>query len=295
MAHGILPLYQWAIKRFSGWGFTRFYPIQLFHRFIRSHLISTFANVDGHKMYLDQYDTLGLSILGTYEPCETALVKREVKAGERVLDIGANIGYFTLIFARRVGPSGRVYAFEPDPTNFAILKRNVETNGYRNVILIQKAVSNVTRPIRLYLASRNKADHRIYDSEDNRPSVEIEATRLDDYFKDRSEKISFIKMDIQGAEGGAIQGMRNILRDNKSVRLLTEFWPIGLRRFGVEAREYLYALEAEGFRFHDVQKGGGHPDPVEKTALLARYVPEKENFTNLFCVREGENATHAQV
>jgi len=198
----LLAMYKKGIKILSGHGIENFYSVKVAHNFVISHLKSTFAEVDGHKMFLDSKDSLNLSINGVYEPFETELVKKEIKKGDVVLDIGANIGYYTLIYAKLVGEEGKVFAFEPDPDNFALLKKNVEINGYRNVILAQKAVSNKTGKIRLYLSEVNKGDHRIYDSHDGRKSIEIETIRLDDYFKNYNVRIDFIKMDVQGAEGG---------------------------------------------------------------------------------------------
>ena len=119
-------------------------------------------------MFLDSVDSLRLSFNGVYEPCETEFVMNEIKKGDVVLDIGANIGYYTLIFARLVGEEGKVFAFEPDPENFALLKKNVEINGYHNVVLVQKAISNKTGKIRLFKFDDFKAGHRIHDSHDSR-------------------------------------------------------------------------------------------------------------------------------
>ncbi len=87
-----------------------------------------------------------------------------IKPGQTVIDVGANIGYYnTLQFAKLVGPTvSRVYAFEPDPDNFALLRKNVAQNGYANVVCIQKAVSDQTSKLKLFRNSQNHGDHRIY-------------------------------------------------------------------------------------------------------------------------------------
>ncbi len=87
------------------------------------------VRVLGHRMFLDRFDSLSLSVVGRHEQCITELVQQIIKPGDIVLDIGANIGYYTLIFARCVGPTGHVYAFEPDPGSFALLQKNVQING----------------------------------------------------------------------------------------------------------------------------------------------------------------------
>ena len=281
----MLSIYKKAVKILSGHGIGNFYPIKVIHSFVISYLKSNFAEVQGHKMFLDSKDSLCLSINGVYEPFETELVKKEIKKGDVVLDLGANIGYYTLIFAKLVGKRGKVFAFEPDPTNFSLLKKNVEINGYKNVELVQKAVSNKTGKIKLYLCEDNKGDHRIYNSHDGRQSIEIEAIRLDDYFKNYNGAVDFIKMDIQGAEGGAIQGMFNLLKKN-NVKIITEFWSIGLKRFGIDSEECLKLLIEFGFKLYEVNEREKKIKPVNVPKLLEVYTPKKENFTNLLCLKE---------
>ena len=271
---------------FGGYGLEKFYPIRIIHNFILRHLKSDFAVVQGHKMFLDSNDSLNLSVYGIHEEFETELVKKEIKPGDVVLDIGANIGYYTLIFAKLVGENGRVFAFEPDPTNFALLKRNVEINGYKNVVLIQKAVSNKSGKLRLYLSENNKGDHRIYNSHDGRKFIDIESVKLDDYFN-HNVKIDFIKMDIQGAEGGAIQGMSKLLEKNVSVKIISEFWPAGLKRFGIEPIAYLKLLLRHGFKLYELNEKKKKLDLVDIAKLLETYTIEKDNHTNLLCIRMG--------
>lgn len=282
----LLSIYKNVRALLLGHGIIKFYPVRVIHSRIFSHLKSNLVEVQGHKMFLDSKDSLRLSIYGVYETFETELVKKEIKNGDVVLDVGANIGYYTLIFAKLVGEKGKVFAFEPDPTNFALLKKNVETNGYRNVILVQKAVSNKTEKTRLYLSEDNKADHRIYDSHDGRQSVEIEAIQLDDYFKDYDGRIDFIKMDIEGAEAAALQGTLNLLKKNKDVKIVTEFWPIALKRFGVNPEEYLKSLREQDFRLYHINEQEKKIEPVSIFELLETYNLERENSTNLLCVKE---------
>ena len=161
-------MYQAALQALSGRGLGRFRSLAAAHNFIRSQLKTNFVEIDGHKLFLDPLDSLSLSIDGAYGKLETDLIKESVQQGDVVLDLGANIGYYTLIFARLVGPQGRVFAFEPDPENFRLLERNVKENHYTNVVAINKAVSNKTERLKLYLSDDNKADHRIYDSHDSR-------------------------------------------------------------------------------------------------------------------------------
>ena len=204
-----------------------------FHSFIKNSIIwppykilvnllkdpDSIANVQGHKMFLDSMDSLSLSVFGIYEPLETELIKTELKAGDVFLDIGAHIGYYTLIAAEQVGHNGKVIAFEPEPTNFSLLKKNVEMNGYQNVILIQKAVTSRSEKGRLFLSNTNTGNHTLLDYYNDRNSIEIETISLDDYFNDYEGYVDFVKIDVEGAEATVIQGMTALLQKNEKIKI----------------------------------------------------------------------------
>jgi FkbM family methyltransferase len=162
---------------------SKFPPIRRFRSWVRKRMRRESVEIGGHKLFLDPNDSLDLSIEPVYEPELTAAIQRETKPGNVVADVGANIGYYTLILARCVGPEGRVFAFEPDPVNFALLQRNIEVNGYRNVVAVNKAVSDRAGPTRLFLAPDNLADHRIFDPGDGRRSIPVETLVLDSLLK----------------------------------------------------------------------------------------------------------------
>ena len=222
--------------------------------------------IHGHQMFLDQKDSLGLSVTGTYEPNELEVVKQEVHEGDIVLDIGANIGYYTLMFAKLVGEQGQVFAFEPEPENFALLQQNVEINGYHNIVLVQKAISNQNGTIQLYLCDDNQGMHRIYDSVCCNSSIAIESIRADDYFQ-ASQQIDFIKMDIEGAEYAALQGMHNILIQNQAVKIMTEFSPLALFEYGFDSRDYINTLLKYGFTLFSLED---NLELIENDKLLSQ-------------------------
>ena len=112
--------------------------------------------------------------------------------------------------------------------------------------LVQKAALNKNGKGKLYLSKYNKGAHAIYGKNDNSKFVEVETIRLDDYFKNNN-RVDFIKMDIEGAEGLAIQGMPLILKDNKNIKILTEFNPVALQHFIVSPETYLKMLTDNGF------------------------------------------------
>ena len=280
----LMRLSYWQSRKcLSGYGLPRFRFVRFMDRLIQAIIRSDVVDVLGHRMYLDRGDSLHLSTEGVYEPLVTELVQKEVRPGDVVLDIGAHIGYYTLIFAGRVGPDGRVFAFEPEPGNCALLEKNVHANGYHNVAILRKAVAEKAGTVRLYPAEDNSGDNRIYDSHDGRRFLEVETMRLDDYFPGDRWKVDFIKMDIQGAEYAALCGMGALLNRNTGVKLVTEFWPFGLAMFGIDPKAYLQSLAGHGFRFSNIDERQGKVLPASIPELLAAYTVEKQNQTNLFC------------
>lgn len=140
--------------------------------------------VQGSKMVLNANDTIVSRVIrrdGIWEPLETTLFEREVGPGDVVIDVGANIGYYTLLAARLVGDEGHVYAFEPEPEAFGLLEHNVELNRYRNVTLVQKALGRETGRLELFLATKDRGDHRVYDPTGRRSSIDVDVITLDAY------------------------------------------------------------------------------------------------------------------
>jgi FkbM family methyltransferase len=243
--------------------------------------------INGHRMYLDDRDSLRLSVNRMCEPAETAFFRRAVADGDVALDVGANIGYFTLLFASRVGDAGHVYALEPDPSNFALLERNVAGNGYRNVTAERSAAWSVGGPLRLFRSEQNRGDHRTYESDEVRESVTVAAVRVDDWLGDRVRAVQFVKLDVQGAEYHAVQGMRGVLTRSPGVTLLTELWPRGLLEAGASAGLYLDLLRELGFAFYELPGDGGAPRPADLARLLAEQTVENDGYFNLLCRRGG--------
>ncbi len=277
-----LQLYKKAKKILTGSGLGNLYVFQLLNNFILNRLNTGYVEVQGHKMFLDSKDSMNLSINGVYEEFETGLFQKEIKKGDVILDIGANIGYFTLIFANLVGETGKVYAFEPDSTNFSILEKNIKLNGYNNIILINKAVSDNTGKLKLFLSDDSNGDHRTYDSNDGRELIEIDSVSIDDYFSTLNKKVNFIKMDIQGAEYFAIKGMVDVLNSNEKIKMLTEFWPVGFQRSGVKTKDYLDIMLKHGFDIIELEDKENQLTPIHDIEfLLEKYTVEKENFGNL--------------
>ena len=257
---------------------------------INSGVRSEYIEIDGQKLFLDKEDSLLLSTRkNNYDKFEVESLKQIIKKGDIVVDLGANIGYYTLILAQLVGKSGHVYSFEPDPSNFEILSKNVKENKHDNVTLVQKAISDKNGKVELYVSKRNLASHRIFDAEDNRESIEVDVTTLDEYFKKFKKPIKFIKMDVEGAESAAISGASKIIQDSKNLVIMMEYFPKWIKKFGDIPEEILRSLVEKKFKLFNINQKNKKLDSILITNFVEEYNEQKKNYTNVLCVK-GENS-----
>jgi FkbM family methyltransferase len=281
-------------KLFPGKSWSRaFPPLAPFKAGLIDWLTRDPISIQGHAMFVDLPDSLGLRRNPVYGKEETALLASEVKPGMTVCDIGANIGYYTLLLARWVGPTGRVFAFEPDPVNFALAKKNVEHNGYTNVTLVNCALSNQPGELLLYVCEYNRGDHRSYNPDEPRECVSVEAKTLDAFLESQNNpRIDVIKMDVQGAEPLVCQGAAQFFRENAPQKMLMEFWPQAMNQAGQSAEALLDQLAQAGFDYSLVSKetdAAGLPvlTPVSRDEIRARFTVENGVGDNLWCRRTG--------
>jgi FkbM family methyltransferase len=206
-----------------------------------------------------------------YKACsdrsERAILKEISRPGMTVLDVGANIGIYTSFMAKIVGEKGRVYAFEPSPHNFSLLKKY---NNQSNITLVQAAIGGTTGQIALYISDKLNVDHRTYETGEKRKRIDVPSHRLDDYLQNK--KVDFIKMDIQGFEYWALLGMENILRSNHNIKILMEFWPYGLIKAKSSPEELLTFLHKLGFQTELIEDNHRKPcPPIPKQTDFAYY------------------------
>ncbi|MGH9378491.1 MAG: FkbM family methyltransferase [Terriglobia bacterium] len=185
---------------------------------------------------------------GVFEPSETQVIVQCLREGDTFFDIGANIGYYSVIAAARVGPRGKVFAFEPEPENFHLLRKNVEANSLTNVHTVCRAVSSSWGTGRLFLSGANRGDHRLYDPGEQRREMPVQCIYLDSFVAASGARVDFVKMDVQGSETKVLLGMRDTLMKRAAVLKMTlEFWPYGLAGNGSSPAELLSLLPQEIF------------------------------------------------
>ncbi len=228
----------------------------------------------------------------SHEPMEGLLMRRYVRPGDTVLDIGANIGWFSVLLAQLVGESGSVIAFEPDPTNLDFLNKNLQLNHMRErVTIIPAGAAASSGTATLYRNTEgNYGDQRLGGISDSasgkRTALPVPVVAVDDTLVDGAS-VSFVKMDIQGHEPFAIDGMARTLQRNDRLIMVTEFWPFGIAAAGRDPKKMLDDLSGYGYQIYELSNYRPELKRTSATELLTRYSRESE-YTNIVCSRQSD-------
>jgi FkbM family methyltransferase len=176
----------------------------------------------------------------------TQLLQRWVRPGTVVIDVGANVGFFTLQFASWVQGGGKVIALEPEPINYAALGCAIARAGSTAVVeTIQAAAAETSGEGILEINPDHPGDHKL-----GTKGARVDVTTIDDLLAGRGwPEVSLIKIDVQGAESRVLAG---------AARTIQKFWPVlfievddqGLKRYGSSAREVFTRLNEKGYSIH---------------------------------------------
>lgn len=192
----------------------------------------------------DQFVSKRIRQEGLWEPYETALVQLLLQPGDVFVDVGANIGYFSVLAAHLVGGAGQVFAFEPDPHNFDLLRANAHLNNFEDIIhAVCGGLAEAPGGGRLYLSEDNLGDHQIYAGDGVRESLDITLYRGSDYLQSRLQTIDLLKVDTQGSEYQVMSGLMPLLQALAVMpRVLIELTPFSLRCAGSSGRALIELL-----------------------------------------------------
>jgi FkbM family methyltransferase len=246
----------------------------------RTALLKT---VDGLKLYVDTRDVSlapHLLVDGAWERWVTDAVKRFVKPGMRVADIGANVGYYSTLLARIVGPEGWVHCFEPNPTMYDLLFRGMEVNGFLGRSQCHRlALWSAAETRTLKMWRRHPTGSSFYTNEasaarfnDLISEIDVETARLDDVLEN-DLRLDFIKIDAEGSEIAIVDGARRVLAANHALQLIVEYSPA---RDSDRPSDLLASFRAEGFLIATIEEDGTIKDvaPADDAALLNRRMME---------------------
>jgi FkbM family methyltransferase len=230
-------------------------------RFVAADLLSKLLAPDsgfaertegGYVVEYDLRDEIQRQMyFGIYEQPLVCLLRQRLQAGGVFYDVGANVGYFTLLASSLVGSGGEVHAFEPVPNNAARIKRNLGRNNIANVFLNELAVAEGSGTLTLYLpgVTFNSGWASLIPSSKSPQQISVPTISLDEYVFDQGHRFpDVVKIDIEGAEPQALAGMRRILARDPSPDLVAEINPYLLNRAGLTAADTLGPLRAAGYR-----------------------------------------------
>jgi FkbM family methyltransferase len=201
--------------------------------YLGDHVAMTYL-ANGCRAYIDTRSRdVGAHLIhgGTWETGSTKAFKNLLRPGARVLDVGANLGWYALVAAPVVGPTGRVFAVEPNPGLARLVHDSLAANGFGGFCRVfQVAVSDapgvvdlVARPDAPGGGHIRPAAHEVGADPSARPAVRVASVRLDDLLAGEAGPIDVVKMDIEGWEGMAIRGMAGLLDGSPALRMLVEW------------------------------------------------------------------------
>lgn len=218
-----------------------------------------------------------------YEPVTTKVLRSYLGVGMNAVDVGSNIGYYTLLFAKRVGYLGRVWSFEPEEKNFRQLLENIKRNRLDNVLPAQKAISNTLGMSKLYVSSEESGEHSLVVKRHCKSVVNIETTTIDETFHDT--RVDVLKIDTEGNDIRVLLGAERLLTENSPL-LVVEFWPEGIVKGGYTPQQFWELLLSYGFKHIYIA------NEIKKTLILGSLTQALNNCSdhgfsvNLICMKE---------
>lgn len=258
----------------------------LFNRFVVLLLPKTIHLPEG-DIVLNPEDPVisGSLAFGVYEPYELELFRKETSVGVTVIDIGANIGLYSTIAAHRVGHTGRVIAFEPEPHNYALLQQTIHKNNFTTISAFPMAVADTPGTLTLNVFDSNKGKHSLVkDNADDKgfsKTIKVETVVLDTFLAAKGGiQADIIKMDIEGAESLALRGMSEALSHCKV--LFFEFTPTSIKKVGDDPTTILTTLKSYGFTLFVIDEHTKTTQEIKDLEHFVHTIPTAR-AANLLC------------
>ena len=219
-------------------------------------------------------------ILGRWEPESHRIFARMIKPGQTVFDLGANNGIHSLLFAKLVGNTGKVFAFEPLPENIAEIEKNSTLNGISNIKVVRAAVSDKDGTATFYLGRYNKQGSIVGIGSQTGQEVEVRLITLKTFIEKEKIKPDFVKIDIEGAESSALAGFGSLIEQCKPVFFIELHTPEQDEKVGKILQQYnydVYRLTEKSVdntlgipfleKIKDLNRIHPHPDGIWGTVL----------------------------
>lgn len=209
------------------------------------------VDVDSQKMMIwnPSHGSFGRSLYldGIFESEVTNYFCDSIKPSMVVLDVGADMGYYTLLFAKRVGKDGRVYSFEPIPWSRDRLIKNINLNDYENVIVSDYALYDENGTTKM-IKPGNESRLSVSMNSDDEGEFEVKLITFDDFFsKNKVEKVDVVKIDTEGSELNVLKGMENTLLKFRPI-VMVEIHYTKIKHFGFKENDVLEFMNKFGYK-----------------------------------------------
>jgi FkbM family methyltransferase len=244
------------------------------------------APVDGFRMFGATPHQRYLSKLrrGRVEPFTAHLFREHVRPGSVVVDVGAYLGYYTLVGARRSGPSGKAYAFECHPVNHRFLLHNLRLNGLsERVVACSSAVADRDGSLPFFVRSWDLSGGSLWQETAVQEVVDVVTTTLDRELD--GQPVDVLKMDIEGGEPRALDGMTDTVAASPDLVMFVECSPHALRSSGSSAPRLVGRLQELGFDVSEIDEKGRVCRPIGERLLADESAEDPKFYVNLHCRR----------
>lgn len=209
---------------------------------------SLYKTNDGINLWLGGNSSIDQGIIasGRWENETTQLFTQLINQNDTVIDIGANIGYYSTLFSKLVGPKGKVIAFEPTNYYYKLLNENISVNVLNNIEVVKKGLSNISQELEIYIDESSATLHQPFDFY-IKEKEKISLTTLDNYIVSLNlDKIDLIKIDVDGHDQFVLDGAMKTIRRYKPL-IIIEISHIHYLEAGVTAWDFYEKLKAWGF------------------------------------------------
>jgi FkbM family methyltransferase len=261
--------------------------------YLGDHRALTFLQ-NGQKLFVDTRSIdVGTHLLldGWWEANYMAAFGRLLRPGQTVLDVGANHGIYALVAAKRVGPQGRVFAFEPNPGVCELLRASVSVNGLGDIVqVVQAAVADAEGDAELQFDEHwAAAGHLRPENQEKRAAREhgvarserVRLVSVDGFFRAKPFAVDVVKIDAEGSEGLVLEGMKQVIERSPRLRIMLEFCPSMLARYSRDANFVVRFLDERRFMAWSIADDGAVM-PVSWRSLL----DEPDRVRNVIASRE---------
>lgn len=245
------------------------------------HLFYRFFNLI-YKKNFPVYKWLYFKYKNFMDRREIGLMKKIIKPGMTVIDVGANIGIYSVLLANLVGRKGKVHAFEPEIANFKHLKHVCEK--YQNVTINRVAVDARSGEINLFVSDDLNVDHLAYDDASNRHRVRVSCISLDKYIGNKTP-VDFVKIDTQGYEHQVLLGMKRVIQNSPKIIIMAEFSAYDLSLAGTDPEEHVKLVKRLGLKTYVLGKKFGF---TNESDLLTKN-PNRAIYYNLLYVKGNQS------